>query len=212
MALLDSDTLKQLKDVFKRLDKEVKIVNFVSETNEKSNELKSFLEELSVTSDKIVIENIDFDNNPQKVEEFGIDRIPAMTFVNHLGEKTQGKFHGIPGGHEINSFIITILNVAKVGKDFDTVSKKRLEAIDKTTNLKVFVTLACHYCPDVVVATQMMAINNRNISAEMIDIAIFPQLAEKYSVRSVPTIVYNDKEVTIGAKNSLEILSKIESL
>ena len=79
-------------------------------------------------------------------------------------------------------------------------------------DLKVFVTLACHHCPDVVVNTQMMALRNKNINAEMIDIALFPELAEKHGVKSVPTVIYNNSEVTIGAKNVSEILSKIESL
>lgn len=212
MALLDQNMVNQLKEVFKRIDKEIKIVNFISETNEKSIELKNFLEELAPTSDKIVIENIDFDNNKEKVAEFNVDKLPAMAFVNSNGEQTGGKFYGIPGGHEINSFIITLLNTAGVGKEFDLGTLERISKIDKDVNLKVFVTLACHHCPDVVVATQMMALKNEKISAHMIDIALFPELAEKYGVKSVPTVIYNDKELTIGAKSPSEILAKIEAI
>ena len=43
MALLDENMVNQLKEVFKRIDKEIKIVNFVSESNDKSKELQSFL-------------------------------------------------------------------------------------------------------------------------------------------------------------------------
>lgn len=212
MALLEESMIKQLKEVFKRLDKEIKIVNFVSESNEKSLELKSFLDEFKVVSDKIVVENIDYHLNKEKVDEFKIERLPAMTFVNYLGQQTGSKFYGIPGGHEINSFVITLLNVAGVGKDFDTATNERLSAIDKEVNLKVFVTLACHHCPDVVVSTQLMAIKNEHISAEMIDITLFPELAEAHNVRSVPTVIYNNKELTIGSKNTFEILSKIETI
>lgn len=212
MALLDENMIKQLTEVFKRVDKEIKLVNFVSENNEKSQELKSFLEEFSIVSDKILIENINYDNDLKKVEEFAIEKLPALAFVNHKGEQTKGKFHGIPGGHEINSFVITILNTAGVGKEFDLVTLDRINSINKNFNLKVFVTLACHHCPDVVVSTQMMAIKNENISAEMIDISLFPELAEKYGVKSVPTVIYNNEELTIGAKNINEILNKIESM
>lgn len=212
MALLDVNMINQLKEVFKRLDKEIKIVNFVSENNEKSKELQDFLNEFSQVSEKVIIENIDYDNNKDKVEEFNIDKIPAMAFVNNKGEQTGGKFHGIPGGHEINSFVITLLNTGEVGKEFDLATKEKVEAINKEINLKVFVTLACHHCPDVVVTTQMMALKNKNIQAEMIDIALFPELAEKHSVKSVPTVIYNNSEITIGAKNANEILSKIENL
>ena len=48
--------------------------------------------------------------------------------------------------------------------------------------------------------------------AEMIDIALFPELAETYGVKSVPTVIYNNSEVTIGAKSVNEILNKIETV
>ena len=212
MALLDENMINQLKEVFKRIEKEIKIVNFVSESNDKSRELQSFLDEFGVVSDKIIIESVDYDSNKEKVLEFGIEKLPALAFVDSNGIQTKGKFHGIPGGHEINSFVITVLNTAGVGKEFDTATLERLNAINKNVNLKVFVTLACHHCPDVVVSTQMMAIKNENISAEMIDIALFPELAETYGVKSVPTVIYNNKDITIGAKTANDILSKIESI
>ena len=212
MALLDENMVNQLKEVFKRIDKEIKIGNFVPESNDKSKELQSFLDEFKAVSDKIIIENIDYDSNKEKALEFGVEKLPALAFVDSNGIQTKGKFHGIPGGHEINSFVITILNTAGVGKEFDASTLERINSINKDVNLKVFVTLACHHCPDVVVATQMMAIKNENISAEMIDIALFPELAETYGVKCVPTVIYNNSEVTIGAKSVNEILNKIETV
>ena len=212
MALLDENMVNQLKEVFEIIDKEIKIVNFVSESNDKSKELQNFLDEFKAVSDKIIIENIDYDSNKEKALEFGVEKLPALAFVDSNGIQTKGKFHGIPGGHEINSFVITILNTAGVGKEFDASTLERINSINKDVNLKVFVTLACHHCPDVVVATQMLAIKNENISAEMIDIALFPELAETYGVKSVPTVIYNNSEVTIGAKSVNEILNKIETV
>jgi alkyl hydroperoxide reductase subunit AhpF len=60
MAFLDGNLIGQLKEVFKRLEKKVRIVNFVSDENEKSKELEGFLNEFSVVSDKVVIENVDY--------------------------------------------------------------------------------------------------------------------------------------------------------
>jgi len=210
MALLDSNMINQLKEVFKRLDKEVKIVNFLSSDSDKSLELKCFLEEFSEVSDKIVIENVD--KNDCRYQEFGIDKLPALAFVDSNGKFTGGKFHGIPGGHEINSFVITLLNLGKVGKPFDNEVLEQVRSIDKKLDLKVFVTLACHHCPDIVVNTQHMAIHNPNIKAEMIDLSLFPELAKEMGIKSVPTIVYNDSETTIGAKTINEILEKMQGL
>ncbi len=211
MALLDANLLAQLKEVFKRLENEVKIVNFLDENNEKANELKGFLDEFSTVSDKVVIENVSKDD--AKFEEYGIERLPALAFLDSEGNFTGGKFYGIPGGHEINSFVITLLNLDGKGKSFDQEVLDRISRVEGQVDLKVFVTLACHHCPDVVANTQHLAIKNKNIKAEMIDISLFPEVAQAQGVKSVPTVVFNDgKGLTIGAKNINEILDKIEEI
>lgn len=210
MDFLNENIITQLKEVFKRLNSEVRIVNFLSNENEKSQELKKFLTEFSKVSNKILIENVD--TNDSRYEEYKIDKLPAMAFVDSEGNFTGGSFHGIPGGHEINSFVITLLNLGKAGRDFDSDVKERIASINKEIDLKVFVTLACHHCPDIVADTQHMAIKNPNIKAQMIDISLFPELAEEKGIKSVPTIVYNNSEITIGAKTTNEILDKIQGL
>jgi thioredoxin reductase (NADPH) len=210
MNFLNENIINQLREVFKRLNNEIKIINFISDQNEKSKELKNFLNEFSEVSNKILIENVD--TNDSRYEEYKIDKLPAMAFVDSDGNFTGGKFHGIPGGHEINSFVITLLNLGKAGRDFDNDIKERIDSINKEIDLKVFVTLACHHCPDIVADTQQMAIRNPNIKAQMIDISLFPELAEENGIKSVPTIVYNNSEITIGAKTTNEILDKIQGL
>lgn len=211
MALLDANLLAQLKEVFKRLENKVNIVNFTDENNEKANELEGFLNEFSTVSDKIVIENVSQDDS--RFEEFGIERLPALAFVDAEGNFTGGKFYGIPGGHEINSFVITLLNLDGKGKGFDQEVLDRISRVEGDVDLKVFVTLACHHCPDVVANTQHLAIKNKNIKAEMVDISLFPEVAQAHGVKSVPTVVYNGgKALTIGAKNINEILDKIEEV
>lgn len=210
MAFLNEDIIKQLEQVFGKIEDEIKIVNFVSDSNKKSLELKDFLNEFSAVSSKITIENVD--ENDFRYNEYEIDKLPAMAFVNKKGEFSGAKFHGIPGGHEINSFVITLLNLAGAGREFDSDVCKKIDSINKDTDLKVFVTLACHHCPDVVAATQHMAIKNPNIKAQMIDISVFPKLAEENGIKSVPSIIYNNKDITIGSKTAEEILDKIQSL
>jgi thioredoxin reductase (NADPH) len=209
MAILDANIIDQLTEVFKKLDKNIKIVNFVSDDNEKSQELQAFLDELSVVSDKLTIEHTD--SNDARYTEFGIDKLPALAFVDSNGKFTGGKFHGIPGGHEINSFVLTLLNTADAGQAFDSDILDRVAKIQDKVDLKVFVTLDCHHCPDVVANTQHLAIKNENISAQMIDVFLFPELADEAGIKSVPTVIYNDKVQTIGAKGIYELLDNIES-
>ena len=56
MAFLDNNIINQLKEVFKKLDKEIKIVNFVSETNEKSKELNCVLHTSAIIGEVEIVD------------------------------------------------------------------------------------------------------------------------------------------------------------
>lgn len=61
-------------------------------------------------------------------------------------------------------------------------------------------------CPEVVMATQRIAIENKNVEAQMFDLAHFPNLKEQYNIMSVPCMVINDKDVYFGKKDISQIV------
>ena len=60
------------------------------------------------------------------------------------------------------------------------------------------------------VASQRIAIENKNVEAEMIDLSEFGDIKSKFKVMSVPAIIINDKEIHFGAKKIDEIISLIK--
>ena len=54
MALLDSNIVEQLKGYFDNINGNIELVSFLDDS-EKSNELDSFLKEVDVISEKIII-------------------------------------------------------------------------------------------------------------------------------------------------------------
>ena len=122
--------------------------------------------------------------------------------INSRGEYSGVKYHGVPGGHELNSFILAIYNLAGPGQAMDAAVRDSIKSISKKTNIKVMVSLACHFCPDVVVGAQRIAIENPNVEAEMVDISNFQDIKKKYKVMSVPAMIINDEEVVFGAKEN----------
>lgn len=63
-------------------------------------------------------------------------------------------FHGVPGRHEFNSFVVALYNMAGPGQPVDEGLKQRIQAIDREINVKVMVSLSCTMCPEVVMAVQ----------------------------------------------------------
>lgn len=201
-----SDTLRgQLKGIFDKMENDVTLVSIVDESLPKSVELRDFLLDVAELGDKLHLELYNKGENKDMEEKVNADKFPVVSLLNSNGEYSGVKYHGVPGGHELNSFILAIYNLAGPGQAMDSAVRDSIKSISKKTNIKVMVSLACHFCPDVVVGAQRIAIENPNVEAEMVDISNFQDIKKKYKVMSVPAMIINDEEVVFGAKKIDEI-------
>ena len=57
-------------------------------------------------------------------------------------------FHGVPSGHEFNSFVLGLYNAAGPGQPLDDDLKARAEAIDTPIDVMILVSLTCTMCPE----------------------------------------------------------------
>ena len=105
-------------------------------------------------------------------------------------------FHGVPSGHEFNSFVLALYNTAGPGQQVDTDSLERIGEIKDPTQVMLLVSLTCTMCPETVLASQRIAAENPKVRAEAYDIAHFPELKDHYGAMSVPCIVINKPDGT----------------
>ena len=204
-SLLSDAIRGQLKGIFAKMESNVTLVSIVDENLPKSVELRDFLLDVAELGDKLHLELYTKGENPAVEEKIHADKFPVVSLLNANGEYSGVKFHGVPGGHELNSFILAIYNLAGPGQALDTAILDSIKSINKKANIKVMVSLACHYCPDFVVGAQRIAIENPNIEAEMVDISQFQDIKKEYKVMSVPAMIINDEQVVFGAKKIDEI-------
>ncbi|MBN2159848.1 MAG: thioredoxin family protein [Spirochaetes bacterium] len=57
-----------------------------------------------------------------------------------------------------------------------------------------------------------LALENKNIRADMVDSAIFPHLVQKYQVNGVPKIIINESISMVGAQPIEKFLDEIEKI
>lgn len=207
---LDEDIKGQLIEIFKKFENPVEIVSILDPYKEISQDIKKLLTELEELSDKIKVSIFNFGENFQLEEKIKMDEYPTIAFLDKDGEYSGIKFTGLPSGHELNSFIISLYNVAGPGQGVNEEILKEIESIKKPVKLKIAVSLSCSLCPEVVVGAQRIASLNKNIDAEMIEIFAFPGIREKYKIMSVPALILNDKEISFGKKNMDEIIKFIK--
>jgi len=205
----DEDLRRQLVPILNRFENKVRILAVLDGDQKLCGEVKSFLEEFVSLTDKVGLEILEKGQDVEKEKHINASIFPTFAILRNDGSYTGIKYHGVPGGHEINSFILALYNVAGPGQPVDGDTLSRIGGIDRKVNLKIGVSLSCTFCPDVVAACQLMAAKNPNIEAEMIDVARFPDFKNQYSIMSVPVVIVNDKEVVFGKKSMGELLDVI---
>ena len=200
--LFTAEMRQQLDTVFSRMERPL-LLKLYLDSRPISGELEDFITALVAVSDKLKLEVRD-----RQADE---SIAPCVEVCQADGTPTGLAFHGVPSGHEFTSFVLGLYNAAGPGQNLDDDTKKQIAAIERSTDIKILVTLSCTMCPDLVAAAQRIAAANPKVSAHVYDIRHFENLKNQYKVMSVPCLVLNDENVFFGKKSLQEILRLIES-
>lgn len=216
---LFSDTTKQqLNVVFNRMSRPVTLALELDDTP-LSTELRGFIDALVALSDgklKSVVVDGEYEKDDTGRAVFDVDSVlpaarPCVRMVVG-GEPTGLAFHGVPSGHEFNSFVLGLYNVAGPGQPLGDDLIERAKSIASPLSIMILVSLTCTMCPETVLASQRLASLNPAVRAEAYDVSHFPELKDQYGAMSVPCIVINrggEQTVEFGKKSIPQMLDLI---
>ncbi len=175
-------------------------VTLVLQTGEhdKRAEQSGFLADISDISD-----NVNFEER-----DCGL-RSPISFMLEVDGQPTGVMFSGIPGGHEFNSLILAILHASGGEMKLDQSVSNLIMQVSKPLQFEVFISLSCHNCPDVVQVLNQFALLNSNISTEMLDGGLFPELIKEREIQGVPTVFLNGELFANGKVDAAQLLDKL---
>lgn len=208
-GFLSEEIRQQLQTLFSKFEGKA-VIKGELDDSPLAGEMDNFLKEIEEVTDKVIYIRHQVEGEEKKRREAEGQLFPAFILQREGQEEGNILFHGVPGGHEFNSFIIALYNVAGPGQGIDQGLKQRLISINKKINVKVLVSLSCTMCPEVVMAVQKAASISPNITGEMIDLMHYPELKSKYKVMSVPCMIINNQDVYFGKKNLEEITGILE--
>lgn len=194
-AFLDDDTRGALKPVLDRFEKPITL-RLYKDDSDLSYEDEKLLKELASLSNKVSYEI--------KNAEPGLEH--TISIVRNDGTEAGLYFHGVPGGHEFNSFILAMYNTAGPGQDIGEDNEKRIAAIQDKKDVTIAVSLSCTMCPDLVAAAERIAAASDTVTVHVYDLAHYPDLQNKYNIMSVPCLIVNDKDIHFGKKGVAELL------
>jgi glutaredoxin-like protein len=208
MAFLTDKDKQFVQNLFENIRDEVKLIMFTQELEcQYCRETRQILEEVADLSDKISLTVYNFQTDKELADQYGVDKIPATIIAS---DKDYGiRYYGIPSGYEFSSLLEDIVDVSKNDSGFSDEAKELLAQITKPLHLQVFVTPTCPYCPKAVRMAHKAAIENDNITADMVEATEFPHLAMRYDVKGVPrTIIGKDYPIE-GALPEINFVEQV---
>lgn len=216
--LFSDATRQQLNVVFGRMSRPVTLALELDDTP-LSTELRGFIDALVALSGgklKSTVDDGEYEKDDTGRAVFDVDSVlpaarPCVRMVVD-GEPTGLAFHGVPSGHEFNSFVLGLYNVAGPGQPLGDDLIERAKSIASPLSIMILVSLTCTMCPETVLASQRLASLNPAVRAEAYDVSRFPELKDQYGAMSVPCIVINrggEQTVEFGKKSIPQMLDLI---
>lgn len=217
--LFSDATRQQLNVVFGRMSRPVTLALELDDTP-LSTELRGFIDALVALSGgklKSTVVDGEYKKDDTGRAVFDVDSVlPAARPCARMvvdGKPTGLAFHGVPSGHEFNSFVLGLYNVAGPGQPLDDDLIERARSITDPLDIMILVSLTCTMCPETVLASQRIASLNPAVRVEAYDVAHFPELKDHYGAMSVPCIVITradgTQQVEFGKKSIPQMLELV---
>ena len=158
---------------------------------------QELLEEVSALSPRIQLEVVDFYNEAKTAADDGIERIPALAI--DTGGKGTARFYGMPSGLEFGMLVDSLITASGQRTNLELETRKKLRRLSGQVHIQVFVTSTCKYSPSIAYMGLQMAMESPKVTADVIEVQEFPDLAHKHGVQAVPKMVINDLYQITGA-------------
>ncbi|MEW6348644.1 MAG: thioredoxin family protein [Thermodesulfobacteriota bacterium] len=147
-----------------------------------------------VSGDKILWEEAEQSLLPGK---------PSLSIVSGFGRNIH--YLAVPEGHQLEPFLTAL---SRLAQDPGVL----MPASGTSAHVLVFVAAMCPHCPQMVRSVLSLAVEDALMTVQVVDAVQFPDLAERYKVRSTPTTIVNDTLTLVGAVSREDLATHVSVL
>ncbi|RDC60783.1 Alkyl hydroperoxide reductase subunit [Alteripontixanthobacter maritimus] len=197
--MLDSATQQQLKTYLANLREPVELVASLGD-GPKSDQTRELLAEIAELHEMV---SARFDGEDARKPSFSITRASDHT--------RSVRFAGLPMGHEFTSLVLALLWAGGHPPKVDVELIEQARELTGDHTFEMYFSLSCHNCPDVVQALTLLAMENPDFSATLIEGGTFQEEVDSRDVMAVPATFLNDAPFYNGKLTLAEVLAKLDS-
>ena len=144
MSLLSPADQQRLREAFAAMTRQVRLLFFTQTLDcETCPQTRQILDELPTLTDKVIIEEVNFVLDGERVKEYGIDRVPAVAIAYDIDgtlKDSRIRFLGPPSGYEFISLVHAILLTGGRESILTPENRIRLAATTNAITMHVFTT------------------------------------------------------------------------
>jgi glutaredoxin-like protein len=170
-------------------------------------DMEELLREVSALSPRVRLEIHDLVAHPERAEAWGVGRLPTVILTG--AARGRVRFLGLPSGYEFAALVDGLVDVARGATDLPAQAREELSGLERDVHIQVFGTPLCPQCPRAGRLAHKFAVESPRITADLIEIAEFPDLAHRYKVTGVPKIVVNEAVELFGAQTPAALLTAV---
>ena len=167
---------KQLGKLNHQLSRQIKI-GLAAPEHAQTPLFKEFCDELSGLVPKIKITS----------EDSSPGRPPQILVGDGL------KYQAVPGGLEMQPFTEALAAMDSESPTLAEPIKTRLEQNDLPATLSAFISPQCTFCPQVISQLIPLSMTDAGVQLVVIDGSLFPEIAQRHKIQSVPTILLDEQ-------------------
>ena len=197
--MLDQNMKTQLGQYLANLRQPIELVATLDD-GEKSAQTRELLEEIAALHESV---SARYDGTEGRVPSFLIRRAD-----DHASAV---RFAGLPMGHEFTSLVLALLWAGGHPPKVDADLVEQVRSLEGQFDFEMFFSLSCHNCPDVVQALTLMALENPNVTATLVEGGAFKDEVEARDILAVPATFLNGEVFYNGKMELAEILSRVDS-
>ena len=166
-------------------------LSIILNKGEQSNQLETFCDDL--------VKHV-----PQLKVKKEVDKdqpFPEIRIRNNV------RFRAVPLENELKPFLHALFSPVHFATRLSQSAQDILSRIEIPVFIKIYVTTQCPFCPKVVLQCLSIAETNTLVNLNIIDGILFPDMAKKDNIRSVPTLILDDQLRWTGSMDIGEIVS-----
>lgn len=214
MGILRDEDLEYIKERFRsELVSKIPIVLFTSSNCEYCDSVQQLLEDISsVSNNKIDLVIRELQDIHQKI--LGVSRGPVIL----IGKHAEIRYTGAPFGEEAWGFLEAIVLTSNRRHKLGSYEKD-LSSLDRRVKIETIVTPTCPWCPHAAILAHKIAVaSHGKVISDVVEAYEFPEIANKFNVTGVPTIVlsvdgnYNGKVFSVGVPRPKALINAILKL